>query len=86
MARSVRRHGKGLNSFLYRPEYDKRPKDTNQPRLEANDPARYYVTGRGSGDFTVMDAVTGKPVASQFDSREEADGWIYDHCRVAKAA
>jgi len=69
----MRRYGKGLNSFLYRPT----PKRTNEkPKFAENDPSRYIVSGHVAGSILVIDQNTGKPVAGQLDSREEAQAWI----------
>ena len=94
MSRTMRRHGRGLNSFLLhrKPEPTYKPKSktksvSKKPNVPAeDDPARYYVSGRGAGDYAVTDTVTGKPVATQLDSRDEAQAWIDDRCKVAKAA
>ena len=87
MAKRVKRFGRGLNSFLYSPEYEKRqkPLHVREPDYYPYDPNRYLVRGGMAGEYTVMDKDTGETIATQLDSRAEADAWIVDHCKDLKA-
>lgn len=75
MARAVRRYGRGLNSFLYRPGYG-RPKLVNKDTVSEPNQPSFYVRAVGTGEYQVFETATGRLVASQLDTRAEAQAWI----------
>lgn len=85
MPKATKRYGRGLNSFVYRPSGQAKPvkvqaKLTNLRQRHPSDPERYLVSGRVTGEFQVKDLDTGEIMASQLDSRLEAESWVKDHC------
>ena len=73
--RAVKRYGRGLNSFTYRPGYGI-PKLVIKPKPPETSPSLFYVRPMGTGEFQVFDQNSGKLAAGQFDTRAEAEAWI----------
>lgn len=57
--------------------YGRKPKSVvKSPTYAPNDPDRYLVQSIGTGEFVVRDRSSNAIVASQLDSRQEAEDWV----------